>query len=113
MVFMRGDFVHAGCVGQLPRGHMEFFPRSKAGWLRPRSWWNLKHTGAPPTFLFQQPTFPFAFPYASTADPISGDVVLTYPTELTEKLMVPLTDKQCEEEDIFYVPESTEGVRKR
>jgi hypothetical protein len=113
MVFMRGDFVHAGCVGQNPRGHMEFFPRTKAGWMRPRSWWNQKHTGPPPTFLFQQPTFPFAFPYASTPDPISGDVVLTYPTELTEKLMVPLTEQQCLDAGIPYIPETTEAVRKR
>ncbi len=62
IVFMRGDFVHAGAVGPNPRGHMEFFPRPRAGW-------NHKQTGTPPTFLFQKPSFPFVFPYASTPDP--------------------------------------------
>ena len=113
MVFMRGDFVHAGAVGSNPRGHMEFFPRPSAGWTRPKSWWNLKQTGAPPTFLFQKPTFPFAFPYASTPDSVNGDVVLTYSVDLTQKLLVPLTDKQCVEENLPYVPESREASRKR
>jgi hypothetical protein len=31
MVFMRGDFVHAGGVVTNPRGHMKFFPRMEAG----------------------------------------------------------------------------------
>jgi hypothetical protein len=113
MVFMRGDFVHAGAVGPNPRGHMEFFPRPQAGWTRPRSWWNNKHSGPPPTFLFQKPTFPFAFPYASTPDPLTGDVVLTYPVDLTQKLLVPLTDKQCVDENIPFVPETREASRKR
>ncbi len=90
---MRGDFVHAGAVGSNPRGHMEFFPRPSAGWTRPKSWWNLKQAGAPPTFIFQKTTFPFAFPYASTPDSLTGGVVLTYPVDLTQKLLVPLTDR--------------------
>jgi hypothetical protein len=113
MVFMRGDFVHAGAVGNNPRGHMEFFPTLKAGWTRPRSWWNQKASGIPPTFLFQKPTFPFAYPYASTPDAVTGDVVLTYPTDLTEKLLVPLTDKQCIDEKIEFIPETIEAARKR
>ena len=31
ILFMRGDFVHAGVPSALPRGHMEFFPLSAAG----------------------------------------------------------------------------------
>jgi hypothetical protein len=38
MVFMRGDFVHAGDVGTNPRGHIDFFPREEAGWNRTKSW---------------------------------------------------------------------------
>ena len=90
---MRGDFVHAGCVGKYPRGHMKFFPRPEAGWTRPKSWWNRKPTGPPPTFLFPKPTFPFSFPMASTPDPLTGDVCLTHPADLTNRLLVPLTEK--------------------
>ena len=31
MLFMRGDFVHAGVPSQTPRGHMKFFPSAEAG----------------------------------------------------------------------------------
>jgi hypothetical protein len=110
---MRGDFVNASAVGHKPRGHMAFFPHSHAGWTRPISWWNRKHTGPPPAFLFPKPSFLFGFPYASTPDPITGEVVRTYPPDLTLKLLVPLTDKQCREENIAYVPETLEAARKR
>ena len=113
MVFMRGDFVHAGCVGTHPRGHMEFFPRPEAGWTRPKSWWNRKLTGRPPTFLFQKPSFPFGFPMASSPDPFSGDVSLTYPAQLTKRLLVPLTEQMCKDEFITYIPENRESIRQR
>jgi hypothetical protein len=115
MVFMRGDFVHAGSVGTQPRGHMEFFPRPAAGWNRSKSWWNRKSTGPPPTYLFQKPTFPFGFPSASTPDGITGDVHLTYPVvELTKNLQVPLTEQQCIDEYIPYGLEHRDGgARKR
>jgi hypothetical protein len=113
MVFLRGDFVHAGGVGTTPRGHMEFFPRPEAGWTRTKTWWNQKTSGPDPTFLFQKTSFPFAFPFASTPDPSTGDVVLTYPPELSRRLSVPLTKKQCVKEQIPYVPESRDGSRKR
>ncbi len=32
MLFMRGDFVHAGVPSPIPRGHMKFFPMNDAGW---------------------------------------------------------------------------------
>ena len=113
MVFMRGDFVYAGCVGKHLRGHMKFFPRPEAGWTRPKSWWNRKATGPPPTFLFQKSTFPFGFPMASTPDTVTGDVCLTYPMDLTNRLLVPLTEKQCIEENITYVPERHDRIRQR
>ena len=113
MVFMRGDFVHAGSVGSQPRGHMEFFPRTAAGWNRSKSWWNRKSTGPPPTYLFPKPTFPFGFPSASTPDGITGDVHITYPVELTKNLQVPLTEQQCIDECISYGLEHRDGARKR
>jgi len=113
MVFMRGDFVHAGGVGTNPRGHMEFFPREEAGWNRTKSWWNFKSKGPVPTYLFQRPTFPFGFPSASPPDPISGDIFITYPPKLTRNLSVPLTEAQCKLAGIEYVPETKESVRKR
>ena len=113
MVFMRGDFVHAGGVGTNPRGHMEFFPREEAGWNRPKSWWNFKSKGPLPTFLFQRPTFPFGFPSASPPDPISGDIFITYPPKLSQSLSVPLTKAQCTDEGLVHVPEPKEYARKR
>jgi hypothetical protein len=32
MLFMRGDFLHAGVPSSTPRGHMKFFPSAQAGW---------------------------------------------------------------------------------
>lgn len=113
MVFMRGDFVHAGGVGNHARGHMEFFPRTAAGWNRSRSWWSFKSPGPIPTYLFQRPTFPFGFPHASTPDPTTGDIVITYPPELTKRLSLPLTKAQCVLEGIEHVTEPKENVRKR
>jgi hypothetical protein len=34
IVFLRGDFVHAGVPSAVPRGHMKFFPLPEAGWTR-------------------------------------------------------------------------------
>jgi hypothetical protein len=113
LVFMRGDFVHAGAVGKNPRGHMAFFPRPAAGWSRARSWWNVKQPGIEPTFLFPKPTFPFGFPSASIPDTLTGAVILTYPVELTKRLCVPLTRNQCASEGLPYVAETRESVRKR
>jgi hypothetical protein len=112
-VFMRGDFVHAGRVGTNPRGLMEFFPREEAGWNRTKSWWNYKSKGHLLTYLFQRPTFPFAFPNASTPDPITGDIFITYPPELTKRLSVPLTKAQCRSEGLQHFTEPKENVRRR
>jgi hypothetical protein len=105
LLLMRGDFVHAGCPGKNPRGHMEFFPREGAGWNRKRSFWLQKTNKVHPTFLWQKPTYPFGFP--SAAEPNQdGDVVVTYPPFLTKILRIPLTKQQCYAESILYVPES-------
>jgi hypothetical protein len=39
IVFMRGDFVHAGGCGQDARGHIEFFPQAQAGWDDDNPYW--------------------------------------------------------------------------
>jgi hypothetical protein len=113
MVFLRGDFVHAGAIGTSPRGHMEFFPRESAGWNRTKSWWNFKSAGPIPTFLFQRPTFPFGFPHASTPDPVTGDVTITYPPGLSKRLTLPLTAAQCLKEGLIHRPEPKEYARRR
>ena len=114
MLIMRGDFVHAGGPGSTnTRGHMEFFPRESAGWTRKRSFWNMKNTSKiQPTFLWQQPTYPFAYPYA--ADPtMDGDIVITYPPSLSKILLTPYSAKQCKKEDMPYVPETRHAKLQR
>ncbi len=56
---------------------------------------------------------PFGFPSASTADSTTSDVVLTYPPDLTKHLLVLLTEQQCIDENIPYVPELRDATRKR
>ncbi len=92
MLIMRGDFVHAGAPGLSPRGHMEFFPRESAGWTRKRSFWNQKQHKIHPTFLWQKQTFPFAYPSADDPN-LDGDVIITYPPNLTRILPLPLSKK--------------------
>ena len=113
MVFLRGDFVHAGGVGESTRGFMDFYPRPEAGWYRSNSWWNHKVKGNLPTFLFQQSTFPFAYPSPSEANE-DGDIVISYPTDLTARLQIPLTKAMCKTEGIYpYVEEPRVNARKR
>ena len=114
MLIMRGDFVHAGGPGSTnTRGHLEFFPREGAGWNRKRSFWNMKNFHKiHPTFLWQLPTFPFAYPSAAepTAD---GDITITYPANLTRTLQLPLSQKQCKKENMAYVPETRHAKLQR
>jgi hypothetical protein len=105
MLIMRGDFVHAGGPGCNPRAHLEFFPREAAGWTRKRSFWNTKNQKIHPTFLWQKPTFPFAYPLASEPNE-DGDIVLTYPPHTTSILQLPLSVKQCHKEGLPFVAES-------
>ncbi len=107
MLIMRGDFVHAGGPGSAnTRGHLDFFPREAAGWTRKRSFWNMKNVNKiHPTFPWQQPTYPFAYPYAN--DPtMDGDTVITYPPSLTRILQIPLSARQCKKDNLVYVPET-------
>ena len=34
IIFLRGDFIHAGVPSRVPRGHFKFFPHPAAGWSR-------------------------------------------------------------------------------
>ena len=75
MLFMRGDFVHAGGAMWHPRCHMKFYPRPAAGlvhkrvdnyWLQPDFNINIDEDQSKEeyaiTFLWQHYIFPFAFP---------------------------------------------------
>ena len=39
ILFMRGDFIHAGSHLQESRAHLEFFPLQSAGWPHPNPYW--------------------------------------------------------------------------
>ena len=105
MLFMRGDFVHAGGVLQDPRCHMEFYPKPKAGlvhnhehhyWLEEEF---ASHINNPPnvaqeeyikaSFLWQGLSFPFAYPSCKLVKNSRGHFrsVLTYPPDLTMDLL--------------------------
>ena len=105
MLLMRGDFVHAGGAGYNPRAHMEFPPRETAGWTRKRSFWNLRAQKIHPTFLWQKPTYPFGFPIVAEPNE-DGDVVISYPPNMTKLLRIPMSKKQCLAEGVLYIPES-------
>ena len=110
ILFMRGDFVHAGGVLTDPRCHMSFFPRPKAGlvhnhkhhyWLQPEFARNIDN---PPrdtnatnddkdttetTFLWQSLTFPFAYPVRTFVKNKRGHLrtLLTYPPHVTSDIV--------------------------
>ncbi len=75
MLFMRGDFLHAGAYSQFCRAHMEFWPKFAAGWTRSRN----PYWATPESFAIWQAkkvvfllpdlrTFPFTFPEFSEED---------------------------------------------
>ena len=75
MLFMRGDFIHAGAYSQLTRAHLEFWPKAAAGWTRSRNpYWATQESFAiwqAKKVVFLLPdlrTFPFAFPQMSEED---------------------------------------------
>ncbi len=98
MLFMRGDFLHAGAYSQLPRAHMEFWPKFAAGWTRSRN----PYWATPESFAIWQAkkvvfllpdlrTFPFAYPELSEEDD-NGFQTVTYPVENTEGMFPHLDD---------------------
>jgi hypothetical protein len=95
MLFMRGDFVHAGVPSPIPRGHMKFFPSAEAGWNQDSSFWHRK--GAENvTFLWQGYHPPFGYPCIGTPD-LSGKQIVSYPVTYTKLLRYPWTQKQCDQ----------------
>ena len=94
IVFMRGDFVHAGVPSTATRGHMEFFPLPAAGWhtSRRHPFW-MRGDGKESTFPWQHASVPFAYPDVGTPND-SGMMAMTYPVNVTDALQLPLpTDK--------------------
>ena len=103
MLFMRGDFVHAGGAMWYLRCHMKFYPKKEAGYvlMSQHNYWQLPNfkkdmTEESPNdkieqvFLWQHYTFPFAFPHSKrTLDRKEGCVfdVLIYPPVLTKRLL--------------------------
>ena len=98
MLFMRGDFLHAGAYSQLTRAHLEFWPKAAAGWRRSRNpYWATQESFAiwqAKKVVFLLPdlrTFPFAFPQMSEEDD-NGNQNVTYPVKYTEELFPHLDD---------------------
>jgi hypothetical protein len=94
ILFMRGDFMHAGPCMQEARGHALYFPLAEAGWDDEYPYWESSSVEAwmkdPAIYLnndFRCP--PFAWPQFSKRTP-SGDQVITYPADLTHDLLRPL-----------------------
>jgi len=98
MLFMRGDFIHAGAYSQLTRAHLEFWPKVAAGWTRSRNpYWatqesfNMWQAKKVVFLLPDLRSHPFAFPLMSEEDD-NGFQNVTYPVEYTEKLFPHLDD---------------------
>jgi hypothetical protein len=111
MLFMRGDFVHAGVPSSIPRGHMKFFPSQQAGWNQETSFWHRKGADAV-TFLWQGSFPPFGFPCIGTPD-VNGKQVVTYPVAYTSLLRYPYTYAQCEMLGIPYEEIDEAGKTRR
>jgi hypothetical protein len=103
MLFMRGDFVHAGGTMWHPHCHMKFYPLKEAGSVHKsdHNYWQLPHfkrdisyeskiSTIEQVFLWQHCNFPFGFPLSKRSyDAKEGNLeeVLTYPPELTRRLL--------------------------
>ncbi len=81
---MRGDFVHAGVLSRVPRGHMEFFPTPHAGWTKRPAYW-LRKDYKQTAFPWHHPTHPFGHPYVGLPND-QGRQLMTYPTDVTHYL---------------------------
>jgi hypothetical protein len=100
ILFMRGDFMHAGWYSQLCRAHLDFFPKAAAGWTRTRYpyWateeslraWQLQKT----IFLIpDMRTFPIAYPEFTEEDEL-GNQSVCYPSRFTEELFPDLEQEE-------------------
>jgi hypothetical protein len=109
MVFMRGDFVHAGGTMWLPRCHMKFYPRVEAGlvqkrkdkyWLLPTFNIDISHEAEEGkeeiSFLWQHYIFPFALPKTVRQFNEKLQVeeeIIKFPSDLTRHVMDHLHDQ--------------------
>jgi hypothetical protein len=103
MLFMRGDFVHAGGAMWHPRCHMKFYPLKEAGSVHnsEQNYWQLPHfkrdisqeskkTTIEQVFLWQHFNYPFGYPVSKRSyDAKEGNLVevLTYPPEVTRRVI--------------------------
>ncbi len=91
ILFMRGDFIHAGACLQSARGHIHFFPDTAAGWDDDNPYWSRSRfedwMKDPPSYLTQDlRTTPFAYPTFSKRNAV-GNQVVTYSASLTADLI--------------------------
>ncbi len=94
-----------GVLVPIPAPILNSFPVKLQVGLVKKSLWNLQAQKIHPTFLWQKPTYPFGYPYASDPDQ-NGDVTITYPPRLTHFLRLPLSKKKCKRENIPITRES-------
>ncbi len=93
ILFMRGDFVHAGACAQECRAHIEMYPQSAAGWDEENPYWDTEKMDhwQKNKISFLIPDLrcrPFGYPLMSKKTP-AGDQTVTYPPQLTSDLIVP------------------------
>jgi hypothetical protein len=94
ILFMRGDFMHAGPCMQEARSHSLYFPQAEAGWDEEYPYWAADSIDVwmkdPAIFLHHDYGCPpFAWPKYSKRTP-SGDEIVTYPADLTHDMVPPL-----------------------
>jgi hypothetical protein len=104
ILFMRGDFVHAGVPSRVPRGHMEFFPTPNAGWVKRPAFW-MRKDYKQTAFLWHHPTHPFGYPNVGLPND-QGRQLMTYPTDVTHYL-------QHQDKEAMAAPDMREGEKKK
>jgi hypothetical protein len=107
ILFMRGDFIHAGSNLQESRSHLEFSPLQSAGWPHPNPYWG------PTRFekwkkeqsIFLVPdlrSYPFGYPKFSEQY-AEGYQVVTCPPHLTSKI-VAIVDSSDDDGEVEKPP---------
>jgi hypothetical protein len=98
MLFMRGDFIHAGACSQESRSHLEFYPKAEAGWTKTsHPYWGTPERFAKwqenkDTFLVPDlRSFPFGYP-SITKDDVNGNQIVTYPCRTTREFYPNIDD---------------------
>jgi hypothetical protein len=94
ILFMRGDFIHAGGCAQDARAHIEMYPQRAAGWDEENPYWEtekMEHWQKNKiTFLIPDLRCrPFGYPHMSKKN-TAGDQIVTYPPKLTSDLILPI-----------------------